>query len=247
MGKSSFHESRSPLSTPFISSAKRKIAALLVGIVAAVGVTVTTSSVAQAAISTTQAQWNLAGLAYLPYSGVDGIVGPNTANAASVFQTDRCLDVDGIIGNNTSNELISMMKKVQAKVGATQDGLNGPNTKSKIISYQQANGLTADGMAGPATMTKMGITRVASCGTGGTGSCIIGNIYEPSTTIACASGTTDLGTGQKAYSQGNQISVRLCAIPGFKSSSQESTVGNTYYVSGANGNVIIILYKMESI
>jgi peptidoglycan hydrolase-like protein with peptidoglycan-binding domain len=227
------------LSTSFISSARRKSAALLVGIVAAVGLTVTTSSVAEAAVSTSQAQWNLAGLGYLPYSGVDGIAGPATANAASVFQTDRCLDVDGIIGNNTSNELVSMMKKVQAKVGATQDGLNGPNTKSKIISYQQANGLVADGMAGPATMTKMGIARTASCGTGGSGTGIIGDIYQPSNNIACPSGTTNLGTAQKAYSQGASISTRLCAIPGFKSTSSESTPGNTWYVSGANGNVIV--------
>lgn len=215
------------------------MAALLIGAVAVVGVTATAPSVAQAALSTTQAQWNLAGLGYLSYSGIDGIVGPNTTNAASLFQTDRCLDVDGIIGNNTSNELVSMMKKVQAKVGTTQDGLNGPNTKSKIIAYQQANGLVADGMAGPATMAKMGITRVATCGTGGTGTGIIGDIYQPSNTIACASGTTDLGTGQKAYSQGTAISVRLCAIPGFKSTSQESTPGNTYYVAGSNGNVIV--------
>ena len=227
------------MSTSFLSSAKRKSAALLVGIVAAVGVTVTMPSVAQAAVSTTQAQWNLAGLAYLPYSGVDGIAGPTTANAASQFQSDRCLETDGIIGNNTSNELVAMMKLVQAKVGVTQDGLNGPNTKSKIISYQQANGLSADGMAGAATMAKMGITRVASCGTGSTTGGIVGDIYAASTNVACASGTTDLGTAQKAYSQGTAISVRLCAIPGFKSTSSESTSGNTYYVAGANGNVIV--------
>lgn len=222
-----------------ISSAKRKGAALLVGIIAAVGLTVTTSSVAEAAISTSQAQWNLAGLAYLSYSGIDGIVGPNTTNAASVFQTDRCLESDGIIGNNTSNELVSMMKKVQAKVGAIQDGYNGPSTKTKIIAYQQANGLSADGMAGAATMAKMGIARVASCGSGGSGTGIVGDIYQDSTGVPCATGTTNLGTGQKAYSQGASIPTRLCAIPGFKSSGESSTVGNKYYVAGSNGNVIV--------
>jgi peptidoglycan hydrolase-like protein with peptidoglycan-binding domain len=227
------------VSTAFFSSAKRKIAALLVGAVATVGLTATAPSVAEAAMSTTQAQWNLAGLGYLSYSGIDGIAGPNTANAASLFQTDRCLSVDGIIGTNTSNELISMVKKVQAKVGTTQDGLNGPNTKSKIIAYQQANGLVADGMAGPATMAKMGIARVASCGTSGSGTGIIGDIYQPSNNIACPTGTTNLGTGQTAYSQGSPIATRLCAIPGFKSSSDESTPGNTWYISGANGNVIV--------
>ena len=212
---------------------------ILVGIITTVACATATASVADAAtLSTTQAQWNLAGLAYMQYSGIDGANGPITANAATNFQTDQCLEPDGIIGSNTSDRLIAVMKQVQAKVGATQDGLNGPTTKAKIIAYQQANGLTADGLAGPATFTKMGLTRIASCGTTSTGTGIVGDIYSPSTSVACATGTTNLGTNT-AYAQGAAMSVRLCAIPGFKSSSSESTSGSAYYVSGANGNVIV--------
>lgn len=191
-------------------------------------------------LSTTQAQWNLAGLAYLSYSGIDGIAGSKTADAASKFQTDQCLYVDGIVGPITSESLITVMKQVQAKVGAVQDGLNGPNTKSKIIAYQQANGLVADGMAGPLTFAKMGLTRISpKCGSSASNTAIVGDIFWPSTTVPCVSGTVDLGTGYKAYSQGSEIAVRLCAVPGFKSSSEESTPGSPYYISGSNGNVIV--------
>lgn len=191
-------------------------------------------------LSTTQAQWNLAGLGYLSYTGIDGIAGPKTADAASNFQTDQCLYIDGIVGPLTSESLITVMKQVQAKVGAVQDGFNGANTKSKIIAYQQANGLVADGMAGPLTFSKMDLKRVVfPCGNTSSNSLIVGDIYTPSTTVPCATGTTDLGTGYKAYSQGVEIAVRLCAIPGFKSSSEESTPGSAYYISGSNGNVIV--------
>lgn len=40
---------------------------------------------------------------------------------------------------------------LQRAVGATPDGVFGPQTKLKLIAWQKANGLTADGVAGPAT------------------------------------------------------------------------------------------------
>ena len=67
-----------------------------------------------ATISTTQAQWNLAGLGYLSYTSIDGISGPKTAGAASSFQTDRCIDSDGVVGSATSDALVNLMKQVQA-------------------------------------------------------------------------------------------------------------------------------------
>lgn len=177
-------------------------------------------------LSTRQAQWNLAALAYLPYSGIDGIVGTNTRNAVSGFQHHRCIDADGIVGVDTSAKLIAQLKAVQAKIGVKQDGLGGPDTKAAIIKYQKANKLTADGMAGVATMAKMGIKRVSSCSGGSTGG-------------KCASGTTSLGTGQQVYRSGSPKKIRLCAIPGFRSYGDESRPGSTYYVAGANGNVIV--------
>ncbi|MDQ3158522.1 MAG: M15 family metallopeptidase [bacterium] len=71
------------------------------------------------------------------------------------------------------------------------------------------------------------------------GGVIIGDPGADSSSIACAAGTTDLGVTQDAYSGGNKVSARLCAIPGFKSKSDESNPGTTFYVDGADGNAIV--------
>jgi D-alanyl-D-alanine carboxypeptidase len=60
-----------------------------------------------------------------------------------------------------------------------------------------------------------------------------------SAAAACASGTRNIGI-HTGYSGGVAKSIRLCAVVGFKSTSEESTVGNkTYYLPGANGDVIV--------
>ena len=115
-------------------------------------------------ISTTQVQWDLAGLGYLPWSGIDGVYGPQTTAAVKSFQSNVCISVDGVAGPQTDSSLGMVVQEVQAKVGASQDGLFGPQTKADVQSYQQAHGLTVDGQAGPITMRAMGITRVHSCG-----------------------------------------------------------------------------------
>jgi cell wall-associated NlpC family hydrolase len=113
-------------------------------------------------------QWDLAGLAYLPWSGIDGVNGPQTKAAVRSFQSDRCLAVDGVAGPQTDGALSSVVSAVQGTAGATRDGAYGPKTKSAVTSWQRAHGLGADGIAGPNTMRAMGITRAVSCG--GTGS-----------------------------------------------------------------------------
>ncbi|HKC28049.1 MAG TPA: phage tail tip lysozyme [Jatrophihabitans sp.] len=112
--------------------------------------------------ATTQLQWDLAGLGYLPWSGIDGITGPHTAGATEAFQADRCLSVDGIAGPQTNGALVTVIKAVQSKAGTTADGAYGPNTRTAVTSWQSAHGLTADGQAGPATMIAMGISRTVS-------------------------------------------------------------------------------------
>jgi peptidoglycan hydrolase-like protein with peptidoglycan-binding domain len=191
------------------------------------------SPAAAATLTTTQVQMNLAGLAYLTYSDVDGADGPKTQGAVKKFQIDRCMDADGAAGPRTGDQLVAQMKLVQGKVGVYADGLNGPTTKQAIINYQKANGLTADGMAGAATFAKMGLTRIRVCG-----GPIVGSMTSDSSTVACFAGTRDLGV-HDAYAAGTKIRARLCAIPGFKSSSDESRSGSAYYVSGANGDVIV--------
>ena len=44
---------------------------------------------------------------------------------------------------------------VQRKVGAVADGWYGPNTASKVKTWQGAHGLVADGICGPLTLAKM--------------------------------------------------------------------------------------------
>lgn len=62
------------------------------------------------------------------------------------------------------------------------------------------------------------------------------NLFDDSTAIACAPGTNDIGV-QDGYRDGSIVKIRLCTIPGFPSSSQESNGG--FGVTGANGNVIV--------
>lgn len=67
---------------------------------------------------------------------------------------------------------------------------------------------------------------------------------EQSTAVPCADGTTDLGTTSEAYSQGKQVTIRLCSIPTIKQSSSigdgkddgnihvNSRVSSAYYALG---------------
>ena len=50
------------------------------------------------------------------------------------------------------------VKKLQAKLGLTADGVFGPGTEAKLKEWQMKNGLSADGIAGPATLSKLGVT-----------------------------------------------------------------------------------------
>lgn len=47
------------------------------------------------------------------------------------------------------------VKRVQAKVGATQDGDFGPKTEALVKEWQKRNKLTVDGIVGPKTWGKM--------------------------------------------------------------------------------------------
>ncbi|HEY2670236.1 MAG TPA: peptidoglycan-binding protein [Rugosimonospora sp.] len=115
------------------------------------------------AVTTTQVQWDLAGMAYMSFSDIDGISGPQTAAAVKAFQTDRCLSPDGIVGTDTSSELSSQVTKVQQVAGANVDGMYGAGTESAVKSWQSAHGLSQTGQADAATMTAMNIVRVKDC------------------------------------------------------------------------------------
>ncbi|WP_052427787.1 peptidoglycan-binding protein [Actinopolyspora erythraea] len=109
---------------------------------------------------TKQVQWNLAGMGYLPWSGIDGIVGPQTRSATMEFQRDACISTDAIAGPVTGDHMSQQITEVQRAAGASVDGAYGPNTRAAVEDYQRAHGLSVDGMAGPNTMSEMGIDRV---------------------------------------------------------------------------------------
>ena len=49
------------------------------------------------------------------------------------------------------------VKKLQAKLGLTSDGIFGAGTETKLKEWQVKNNLAADGIAGTATLTKLGV------------------------------------------------------------------------------------------
>lgn len=54
-----------------------------------------------------------------------------------------------------------LVRTIQGKVGASADGVFGPLTRSKVMSYQRRHGLVADGVVGPKTGTRMGLSGAA--------------------------------------------------------------------------------------
>lgn len=64
------------------------------------------------------------------------------------------------------------------------------------------------------------------------------NLFNASDSVSCASGTNDLGV-QDGYSDGKKVAIRVCAIPGFASSSSESNPGNSFFIQGAGGDVVV--------
>ena len=60
-------------------------------------------------------------------------------------------------------------------------------------------------------------------------------LNQDSSNIACAKGTTDLGTTSEAYYNGNKITIRLCSIPTITSTSSEDTDGHIHVNSRVSG------------
>lgn len=67
---------------------------------------------------------------------------------------------------------------------------------------------------------------------------IIGDITADSSKVSCAKGTVNLGV-YDGYRNGKRVKIRLCAIPGMKSTSEESTPGSRFYIKGANHLAIV--------
>jgi len=62
------------------------------------------------------------------------------------------------------------------------------------------------------------------------------NLFKDSTSIACASGTKDLGI-QDGYHAGTLVKIRICAVSNLPGTGQESL--NGFGVTGAGGNTVV--------
>lgn len=106
-------------------------------------------------------------------TNVDGIYGPQTAQAVRSYQEAYNLTVDGVVGPNTyrsmsdpdpyPNELLQQGDRgehvttvqrflnEQWGIDTAVDGIYGPQTEQNVRSYQRAADLTVDGIVGPNT------------------------------------------------------------------------------------------------
>lgn len=70
------------------------------------------------------------------------------------------------------------------------------------------------------------------------GATIVGDPYTDSTSVACAAGTTDIGTGE-GYRDGTPFPVRLCSVNNLPSSSQVDRPGHPQSTPGASGFAVV--------
>jgi soluble lytic murein transglycosylase-like protein len=114
------------------------------------------------------------------YDGpIDGIAGPQTAEAVRAFQRDAGITVDGIAGLQTRRALgrlgrplfgrrslgrtkvgwdVSVLQFLLARKGLYEcsiSGQFGKMTEEAVRAFQRRNGLAVDGIAGPVTMRSL--------------------------------------------------------------------------------------------
>lgn len=93
----------------------------------------------------------------IPGAGIAASVGLSAANMARDYVKDKqgAAAPAGTTASTASND--PRLAQLQQLIGATPDGKYGPETKTKLQTWQQQNGLQADGMPGPQTYAKAGI------------------------------------------------------------------------------------------
>lgn len=173
----------------------------------------------------------------------------------------------GSCGTSDSN----VVKQIQGIVGATQDGVCGPNTIADIQIWQSQHNLTDDGIVGTNTASTMGVsltgtgnstnnptTSSATCpagtsqGTCPTGLCMINSLCQPpsqfTSGIAGASNLTDLLKLiiQILLTLAGVIAVVVLIIGGFwyitsAGNEEQSEKGRKAIVNAIIGLIVVIL------
>ncbi len=116
----------------------------------------------------------LAGAAYLA-PGIGTAVGTGL-DAMNIGRDFASSSSDQVVAEPITSPLTkssnNQLAKLQSIIGAKPDGILGPETKTKLKSWQQQNGIKADGIPGPETYTAAGLAESK------------GKIMKKTTTIA---------------------------------------------------------------
>ncbi len=125
--------------------------------------------------------------------------------------------------------------------GMVQDQVTGEATPNKsepcllIRTLSESGGGMFDASLLPAGSSSTSGSNPTSV----SGSTIdVSQMFNSSESVGCAPGTRDLGL-QDGYRDGQKVVIRLCAIPGFKSTGAESGAESTYAIRGADGDVMV--------
>lgn len=166
------------------------------------------------------------------------------------------LDVDSVKVSSVSvsTESVTMqvgeMKQMFASISPAEAEtffrVNWTSSDESIVSIT-SNGMASALKAGTVTLTasagegkeaKVKVTvqpkqtaeKASSPTTSGEGQKPIGKVSDDSTSVACATGTVDLGINDNAYLNGKRISVRLCEVPNIECTSTKSFSSNGHIV-----------------
>lgn len=133
---------------------------LAVAPIGVAGVALTALNIPQASaeeMSVTEIQKDLAYLAHLNFSDVDGVFGPRTSYGVRDFQDRMGLEKDGVAGPQTQGELMRCVGIIQSKLGVNDDGYVGQETIDATHEYQKKHRILQSGRADRLTLLEMKI------------------------------------------------------------------------------------------
>ena len=124
------------------------------------------------------------------------------------------------------------VKRLQQKLGISDDGIFGSGTEKAVREFQQANGLGVDGIAGPETFSAMGLNELVLLRVGSRG-----NLVKKLQEALGIDADGRFGPGTKKavmeYQEANGLVAdgmagpkTLASIDAFKSSFNEETIQN---------------------
>ena len=125
------------------------------------------------------------------------------------------------------------VKRLQQKLGISDDGIFGPGTERAVREFQEKNGLGVDGIAGPETFSAMGLNELVLLRVGSRG-----NLVKKLQEALGIDADGRFGPGTKKavmeYQEAHGLAAdgmagpkTLASIDAFKSSFNEETIQNS--------------------